>query len=144
MDELSDTITFYKVLFSTTDNYLKNWKTKSIFIKMLTEKNISNSIIATIGPSCNTPQKLLELKNAGVGIFRVNMSHSSLDDLKKFTQIGIENDLKIGLDTEGAQIRTVLKGIDLLEIKKGDILEYMIIVLLIIYPRLLRFIQKVS
>ena len=85
------------------------------------KKSILNSIIATIGPSCNTPERLLKLKNAGVGIFRVNMSHSSLEDLKKFAQIGIEYDLKIGLDTEGAQIRTVLKGIDLFEIKKGDI-----------------------
>jgi len=85
------------------------------------KKSILNSIIATIGPSCNTPERLLKLKNAGVGIFRVNMSHSSLEDLKKFAQIGIEYGLQIGLDTEGAQIRTVLKGIHLLEIKKGDI-----------------------
>ena len=28
MDELSDTITFYKVLLSTTDNYLKNLENK--------------------------------------------------------------------------------------------------------------------
>ena len=75
------------------------------------EKSILNSIIATIGPSCNTPERLLELKNAGVGIFRVNMSHSSLEDLKKYTQIGFEYGLQIGFETEGAQIRTVLKGI---------------------------------
>ncbi len=83
-------------------------------------KNKVNSIIATIGPSCNTLDKLLALKNSGVEIFRVNMSHSSIEDLKKYTQIGMENDLRIGLDTEGAQIRTVLKGADLLEIIKGD------------------------
>ena len=84
------------------------------------KKSILNSIIATIGPSCNTPERLLKLKNAGVGIFRVNMSHSSLEDLKKFAQIGIDYGLQIGLDTEGAQIRTVLKGMDFFEIKKGD------------------------
>ena len=88
---------------------------------MPSEKKITlNSIIATIGPSCNTPEKLLELKKAGAGIFRVNMSHSRLEDLKKYAQIGIENDLQIGLDTEGAQIRTVLQGMDLLEIRKDD------------------------
>ena len=48
------------------------------------------------------------------------MSHSRLEDLKKYAQIGIENDLQIGLDTEGAQIRTVLQGMDLLEIRKDD------------------------
>ena len=56
------------------------------------------------------PEKLLELKKAGVEIFRVNMSHSGIKDLKKYAQIGIENNIKIGLDTEGAQIRTVLNG----------------------------------
>ena len=98
-----------------------NIKHNSYLKKMSTEKkNIVNSIIATIGPSCNTVERLLELKNAGVGIFRVNMSHSSIEDLKNFMQIGIENDLQIGLDTEGAQIRTALKGIDLMKLTKGD------------------------
>ena len=72
------------------------------------------------------------------------MSHSSLEDLKKFTQIGIEYGLQIGLDTEGAQIRTVLKGMDFFEIKKGDILEFMILLFLMIHQRQFRFILKVS
>ena len=32
-------------------------------------------IIATIGPSCNSSEKLNELLNAGVDVFRINMSH---------------------------------------------------------------------
>ena len=89
-------------------------------------KNIVNhtsNIIATIGPSCNTLNKLLELKKAGVKIFRVNMSHSTIDQLKTFANIGLKNNLQIGLDTEGGQIRTMLQGIKSLEIKKGDIIK---------------------
>ena len=77
------------------------------------------SVIATIGPSCNTLDKLLALKKSGVNIFRVNMSHSSIDDLKKYARMGLEHNIRIGLDTEGGQIRTNLKGMDFLEMEKG-------------------------
>ena len=81
------------------------------------------SIIATIGPSCNSLDALIKLKNAGVTVFRVNMSHSSIEDLKKFGKIGIKHNIRIGLDTEGAQIRTKLKGNHPFNIKKGDIFK---------------------
>ena len=67
-------------------------------IKKNKKEIILNSIIATIGPSCNSKKKLLELKKAGVTIFRVNMSHSSIEDLKKYAELGFENDIKIGLE----------------------------------------------
>ena len=71
--------------------------------------NINNKIIiATIGPSCESINLLLQMKRSGVDIFRVNMSHSSIEDLIKFAKIGQENNLRIGLDTEGGQIRTFL------------------------------------
>ena len=63
------------------------------------------SIIATIGPSCNKIENLVKLKKAGVSIFRVNMSHSTIEDLKKIGRICLKNNIEIGLDTEGAQIR---------------------------------------
>ena len=84
---------------------------------------ISNSIICTIGPSCNSKKKLLELKEAGVTIFRVNMSHSSIEDLKKYAELGFENDIKIGLDTEGAQIRTILSGTNSITLEKNNLLK---------------------
>tara|TARA_Y100000589_G_scaffold240591_1_gene228117 strand:- start:3323 stop:4420 length:1098 start_codon:yes stop_codon:yes gene_type:complete len=86
-------------------------------------KSHTNAIIATIGPSCNTVSKLLELKKAGANIFRVNMSHSTIEELRKYAQIGIENNLRIGLDTEGSQIRTNLKDCTYLDIKKDDNLK---------------------
>ena len=40
-------------------------------------------IVATVGPACDTYEKLLELVKAGVNVFRLNFSHGSHED-KKF------------------------------------------------------------
>lgn len=37
-------------------------------------------IVATVGPACNTYDKLLELVKAGVNVFRLNFSHGSHED----------------------------------------------------------------
>ena len=39
-------------------------------------------IVATVGPSCNTYEKLLELVKAGVNVFRLNFSHGTNEDKK--------------------------------------------------------------
>ena len=44
------------------------------------EAGISHSqkktkIVATVGPACDTLEKLLELAKAGVNVFRLNFSH---------------------------------------------------------------------
>jgi pyruvate kinase len=39
-------------------------------------------ILATLGPASNTPEKMRELFEAGVDVFRINMSHTSHDMLK--------------------------------------------------------------
>ncbi len=77
-------------------------------------------IIATIGPSCQSLDLLLKMKKSGVEIFRVNMSHSSIDDLIKFAKLGKENNLRIGLDTEGGQIRTFLNDRNFIQLNEGD------------------------
>src|ERR1700691_1471085 len=40
-------------------------------------------ILATLGPSSNTPEKMRELFEAGVDVFRINMSHTSHDMLRQ-------------------------------------------------------------
>ncbi len=40
-------------------------------------------ILATLGPSSNTPEKMRQLFEAGVDVFRINMSHTSHDMLRK-------------------------------------------------------------
>ena len=48
-------------------------------------------IVATVGPSCDTYEKLLELVKAGVNVFRLNFSHGTHEDKKAV----IENISKI-------------------------------------------------
>src|SRR5258708_18607429 len=40
-------------------------------------------ILATLGPASNTREKMRELFDAGVDVFRINMSHTSHDMLKQ-------------------------------------------------------------
>ena len=40
-------------------------------------------ILATLGPSSNTRAKMHELFDAGVDVFRINMSHTSHDLLRQ-------------------------------------------------------------
>lgn len=63
-------------------------------------------IIVTLGPSTNTEQVLRKIKSKGVDFVRVNMSHSSLEDLEYFINLSKKVDIPFILDTEGSQIRT--------------------------------------
>ena len=64
-------------------------------------------IICTIGPSSFKKKIILEFKKLGVNLFRINLSHTKLKNLKKniafLKKLGIKN---ICIDTEGAQVRT--------------------------------------
>ncbi|WP_320668134.1 pyruvate kinase [Prochlorococcus sp. MIT 1307] len=80
-------------------------------------------LICTLGPSCDTPEILISLKKAGVDVFRVNMSHADLDELKRYIDIAKSNNIKIGIDTEGAQIRTKITDKKAIYIEKGQRLK---------------------
>lgn len=43
-------------------------------------------IVATVGPACDTYEKLLELVKAGANVFRLNFSHGSHEDKKKIIE----------------------------------------------------------
>lgn len=79
-------------------------------------------IISTIGPSSSSRDSLAGLRDAGVDVFRVNMSHASIEDIEKYWTLGTELGITIALDTEGAQIRTTSKLQDPLELIDGDLL----------------------
>ena len=69
-------------------------------------------IIATIGPATGTEEKLAALIDAGVNIFRLNMSHASHEDVTRHTQLIRELSKQRGrttavlMDTQGPAIRT--------------------------------------
>src|SRR5215210_5678111 len=43
-------------------------------------------IVATVGPACDTYDKLLELVRAGVNVFRLNFSHGTHEDKTKIIE----------------------------------------------------------
>jgi len=64
-------------------------------------------IIITLGPSTLSNNNLNKLKNLNISLFRINLSHTSLNQLKKYLKkIKKHNLSPICIDTEGAQIRT--------------------------------------
>ncbi len=87
-------------------------------------------IVATVGPACDTYEKLLELVKAGVNVFRLNFSHGTHDDKARIIQlINRMNDeepynVSILADLQGPKLRVgdILNG--LLEINTGDILTF--------------------
>ncbi len=87
-------------------------------------------IVATVGPACDTYEKLLELVKAGVNIFRLNFSHGSHEDnLKIIEHIRRINDTEpynicILGDLQGPKLRVgeIENGEMLLE--QGEILTF--------------------
>lgn len=64
---------------------------KYLHQQMDKEAGISHSqkrtkIVATVGPACDTKEKLLELANSGVNVFRLNFSHGSHENKKKIIE----------------------------------------------------------
>jgi pyruvate kinase len=68
-------------------------------------------ILATLGPSSNTPEKMRQLFEAGVDVFRINMSHTNHDMLRKMVAdlraLADEVKRPIGIlcDLQGPKIR---------------------------------------
>src|ERR1700754_4351764 len=68
-------------------------------------------IVATVGPSCDTYDKLLELVKAGVNVFRLNFSHGSHADKAKIIehiqQINLTEPYNISIlgDLQGPKLR---------------------------------------
>ena len=64
-------------------------------------------ILCTLGPSSMNDWVIKRLESLGVSLFRVNLSHTKIDDLPKvIRKIQGYTSVPICLDTEGAQIRT--------------------------------------
>jgi pyruvate kinase len=69
-------------------------------------------IIATLGPATESPEKLKELIQAGVNVFRLNMSHANHDWVRNVSRsirkvaAELGTNTAILMDTQGPAIRT--------------------------------------
>ena len=63
-------------------------------------------ILSTLGPSSLNKETVQQLEKSGVHLFRVNLSHTKLDDLEEIIfKINSWSNTPICLDSEGAQVR---------------------------------------
>lgn len=66
-----------------------------------------SKIIVTLGPSSFKKETLVSFKKLGVFLYRINLSHTSIAQLKSKINFLKKNRIKnICIDTEGAQLRT--------------------------------------
>ena len=87
-------------------------------------------ILCTLGPASMNERVIARLTDLGVNIFRINLSHTSLEELPGVIDfIQCRTSVPVCLDTEGAQIRTggftdgeaVLKENDVAQIPKARV-----------------------
>jgi len=87
-------------------------------------------IVATVGPACDTYEKLLELVKAGVNVFRLNFSHGSHEDKAKIIEhirnINLTEPYNISIlaDLQGPKLRVGDIKDGGIDIAPGDILTF--------------------
>lgn len=74
-------------------------------------KNNRTKIIATLGPACASYEAIVKLIKAGVDVFRINLSHSRPEDLKKYYEwiLAANDELRCNVavlaDLQGPKLR---------------------------------------
>ncbi len=87
-------------------------------------------IVATVGPACDSYDKLLALVKAGVDVFRLNFSHGSHEDKTKIIEhirtINSTEPYNISIlgDLQGPKLRVGEIENNALEVFPGDILTF--------------------
>lgn len=107
--------------------YLHNEMDKEAGIEHSTHRT---KIVATVGPACDTYDKLLELVKAGVNIFRLNFSHGTHENKAQIIQhikaINTKEPYNISIlaDLQGPKLRVGEIENGALLIEPGDILTF--------------------
>ena len=83
----------------------------------------NTKIIVTLGPATKTEKDLRKIKDKGVDFVRVNMSHSSLENLEYFVNLSKKVGIPFIIDTEGSQIRTGYLEGNVLYFKENDVVK---------------------
>jgi pyruvate kinase len=92
--------------------------------------NHRTKIVATVGPACDTYDKLVDLVRAGVNVFRLNFSHGSHEDkltiIEHIRNINKTEPYNIAIlaDLQGPKLRVGEIENNALEVKAGDILTF--------------------
>lgn len=87
-------------------------------------------IVATVGPACDTYEKLLDLVKAGVNVFRLNFSHGTHEDkariIEHIRKINDTEPYNISIlgDLQGPKLRVGEIENNALELNPGDILTF--------------------
>ncbi|MBI1781247.1 MAG: pyruvate kinase [Sphingobacteriales bacterium] len=87
-------------------------------------------IVATVGPACDTYEKLLELVKAGVNVFRLNFSHGAHEDKAKIInfirEINTKEPYNIAIlgDLQGPKLRVGEMENGGIDVAEGDILTF--------------------
>jgi pyruvate kinase len=87
-------------------------------------------IVATVGPACDTYEKLLELVKCGVNVFRLNFSHGGHDDKAKIIgfirEINKNEPFNISIlgDLQGPKLRVGEMENGGIDIEPGDVLTF--------------------
>jgi pyruvate kinase len=89
-------------------------------------KSKKKKIIVTLGPASSNKDSIKKMDKAGVDIFRINMSHSTIEELKNMAGLVKECTTKAFCpDTEGAQLRTgILNRDGKLKLEPYDYVEF--------------------
>jgi len=87
-------------------------------------------IVATVGPACDTYDKLLELVKCGVNVFRLNFSHGTHEDklqiIEYIRQMNKTEPYNIAIlgDLQGPKLRVGEMENGGIDVEKGDILTF--------------------
>ncbi len=90
----------------------------------------NTKIVVTVGPSCNSFEKLLDLAMQGVAVFRLNFSHGSHQDHEKVIEHIVSINDKFGMhlgvlaDLQGPKLRIGNIENNALEVSEGDIITF--------------------